>query len=75
LRNEKHANRSYDIWAMGCILFEMMTGETPFAGPEFLSNIESDTRTKPLPTNYSQDLRDLVNKLLTRGKENAPTID
>jgi serine/threonine protein kinase len=59
---------------MGCILFFMMTGKTPFEGPAFLNSIESNTRTAPLPTSYSQELRDLVNTILTRGQANTPSI-
>jgi hypothetical protein len=52
----------------------MMTGETPFAQPH-LTNIDSNIRTKPLPTIYSQELRELVDKILIKGKDNTPTIE
>jgi serine/threonine protein kinase len=64
---------SFDIWAIGCILFEMMTGVTPYESP-YLNNIEQNLRSCPLPITYSQELRDLVNLILTRGQDNSPTI-
>jgi len=51
----------------------MMTGVTPFRSP-FLNNIEANQRSAALPNKYSQDLRNLVNLILTAGQANTPTI-
>lgn len=52
----------------------MMTGVTPYEVP-YINNIEQNVRSRPLPNTFSQELRDLVNLILTRGQDNSPTIN
>jgi serine/threonine protein kinase len=52
----QEAEPYFDMWAVGVTIYRMMTGKLPtFIGSTF----------DPLPTTYSRELRDLVDKLLT----------
>jgi serine/threonine protein kinase len=54
------------MWAVGVTIYRMMAGKLPkFIGSTF----------DPLPTTYSQELRDLVNKLLTHHPQDRLTVD
>jgi len=73
----KPYNAPSDMWAMGCILYELMTFKPPFLGeniPQILKNIVM----KPpptLPSNYSPELRGVCLKLLSKKPEERPTAD
>lgn len=51
-----------DIWALGCVVYELCAKEPPFNGRthmELIQNIRLG-RVKPLPSVYSRDLQDVV---------------
>jgi serine/threonine protein kinase len=65
--NEDKAHPSFDIWALGIILYTLMAKKVPFDQVGILKRmkaIESNEREK-LSENYSQSLRDLVDYCLT----------
>ena len=72
LRNRRPASRSTDadVWAFGCLLFEMLTGERPFQGdtaPETLAAVlRSDPDWRRLPAGTSTDLRNLMRRCLRK---------
>ena len=52
------SNKS-DIWALGCVVYELLTHVPPFDAPELAYKvIGSDPR--PLPPAYSEELRRVV---------------
>ena len=55
-----------DIWSVGVVLFEVLTGEQPFAGEDFYAIKRSVARglTKPLPGQLPFLLRDIVERCL-----------
>jgi TolB-like protein/Tfp pilus assembly protein PilF len=63
-------NRS-DLWAMGCLIYEMITGTHPFAGPSFevvANHVLNDTPPPPsrLRPEIGSDLDYMVLKLLRK---------
>ncbi|MGH7740897.1 MAG: protein kinase domain-containing protein [Candidatus Eiseniibacteriota bacterium] len=63
-------NRS-DLWAMGCLIYEMLTGRHPFAGPTFeavANRVLNETPPPPssLRSEIGSDLDYMVLKLLRK---------
>jgi serine/threonine protein kinase len=65
--NEEDAHPSFDIWALGIILYALMAKKEPFTQHSVskrIKAIENNQREK-LSELYSQNLRDLVDYCLT----------
>ena len=69
-------SKEVDIWAYGCLAFELLTGEPPFT-----STCEDDLEAvlnEPIPelnSKWSPKLRDFVAKCLEKDPTNRWTID
>jgi serine/threonine protein kinase len=64
-----------DLYALGAILHEMLSGNPPFGGKDALSTIRAirERPPPPLPSEVPGPLRDLVSRLLGKDPETRPS--
>jgi serine/threonine protein kinase/Tfp pilus assembly protein PilF len=72
----KPADRRTDVWALGCILMECLTGRPTFAG-ETVSDViarilEREPDWSAIPATTPPRLRDLVRRCLTKEADDRP---
>lgn len=65
-----------DIWAIGCVLYNLCTLEAPFAGENLstLGHNIANMSPKPLPPRYSPGLQNLISQLLDKDQLTRPKI-
>jgi 3-phosphoinositide dependent protein kinase-1 len=64
-----------DVWAFGCITFQLLAGETPFSGGSvYLTLLKVQSGTFTMPTFLSEAAQDLIRKCLQLKPEARPTI-
>ena len=65
LLNEKVSYKSSDLWALGCIIYQMIAGRPPFRGlSEFLIFQKISSCNFQYPKGFPELAKDLINKLL-----------
>jgi len=76
LAQGKGYNLSNDVWALGCVLAEMMLLEVPFPAKDFMELVGkiTDKSHTPISTVYSEDVRKLVDWMLHKDAHKRPTI-
>ncbi len=62
----KTVDRAADIWAFGCVLFEMLTGGRAFAGDDLAETIGAIMRAEPPWSRLPPDAPESVRRLLRR---------
>ena len=56
---------SSDLWAVGCIIYQMIAGRFPFQGmSEYLTWQKIKSLEYSFPDGFDEDAKDLVQKLL-----------
>lgn len=73
--NKPYNNKS-DIWALGCVLYEMMTLKHAFEANNMKALILKIIKGiyRPVPPRYSRDLRLLLNQIFQRAPKARPSI-
>ncbi|RLN51378.1 hypothetical protein BBJ29_000676 [Phytophthora kernoviae] len=68
--DNKDPTYASDIWAFGCILHQLLTGETPFSGGSaYLTFLRVQDGNYYVPDYLSDDAKDLISKLLQKDPE------
>ena len=66
----READKRSDIWAFGCVLYEMLTGARAFPGDEMMETLASAVRAEPdwhaLPAHTPSKIRTLVFRCLQK---------
>lgn len=66
-----------DVWALGCVLYELCTRRLAFTGRSVLSVMRKITTKEPkrIPSIYSDELRQLARDMLQKDPAKRPTIN
>jgi eukaryotic-like serine/threonine-protein kinase len=75
----KPVDKRVDIWAFGCVLYEMLTGRSAFSGDDVSDTLASVLRSEPdwtaLPASTSSSIRTLLRRCLEKDRrERLPDI-
>ncbi|XP_037936698.1 serine/threonine-protein kinase Nek10 [Teleopsis dalmanni] len=70
-------DRKSDVWAVGCLIYEMCALRTAFRGQEFsqLSTNITNGNFKDIPAIYSTDLREIIAFMLKVDNTERPSIE
>ena len=68
----READKRSDIWAFGCVLYEMLTGQQPFAGEDVSDTLANVLKREPdfsvLPADVPRAIRALVQRCLVKDR-------
>ena len=66
------ADKRSDVWAFGAVLYEMLTGQRPFAGEDISDTLASVLKSEPdwnaLPADVPPHIRLLIERCLTKDR-------
>ena len=69
----KSADRHSDIWAFGCVLYEMLTGTRPFEGEDVSDTLANVLKTQPdwkrLPATTPASIHRLLRRCLEKNRK------
>jgi serine/threonine protein kinase len=78
IENQAYSYAS-DVWSLGCIVYEMVMGESPFyiqgnASLFLVAQKILNCSYTPIPDMYSEQLRQLVHSMIQRDSAARPTV-
>lgn len=69
--NNKSVTSATDLWALGCVFYHLLLGETPFnGGSAYLTFLKIKEGVFDIPEFLSENAKDLLRKLLVLVPEN-----
>jgi len=68
----KAVDKRADVWAFGCVLYEMVTGHRPFEGEDVTETIASVMRDEPDWSRLPPDLPPVIDRYLRRSLQKNP---
>jgi len=76
IRGQTVTNQT-DLYALGCLLFEMLTGQPPFPGQNFAHIFDQHLHTPPPPANSlnaecPEQLESIITQLLQKAPDDRP---
>ncbi|KAJ3329085.1 3-phosphoinositide dependent protein kinase-1 [Blyttiomyces sp. JEL0837] len=75
LLNDRAASYSSDIWAIGCILFQLCSGRPPFKGNNEYQTFQKIIKLEySFPSGFPQSARSLVEQILDLQPERRPSF-
>jgi NIMA (never in mitosis gene a)-related kinase len=77
LWKNKPYNAKSDVWALGCLLYEMVMGKPPFESANMRGLAKKCMRGAypAVSSRYSAELQGVIKKLLAVNPDNRPSID
>ncbi|KAJ0407401.1 hypothetical protein ATCC90586_003811 [Pythium insidiosum] len=73
--DNKSVSFATDLWALGCVAYQLLTGETPFSGGSaYLTFLNVQHGNYHLPAFLSDDAKSLIRGLLQKDPEARMTI-
>ncbi|XP_076450085.1 uncharacterized protein LOC143286410 [Babylonia areolata] len=68
-------NSKSDIWALGCLLYEMCALRPPFDGNSLISLFFKIVKAEfePVPAHYSAGVQEIINTVLVKAPEDRPS--
>lgn len=72
--NGERATSKADVYSLGCVIFEMVSGTPPFVGPTVEDYASQHRRSTANLQTGSSELRTLVSLMLSKSPDGRPTL-
>lgn len=73
--NSEHATEKTDVYALGCMLQEVLAGQPPFAGPDQADYAQQHRSEMPKNLAGSPRMKTLLSRMLGKSPDSRPDLD